>query len=318
MLKSTLTLASCLALLLAATPPAQAETFTFALTGDTPYSDYERRELPKMLAAIGEEKPAFVVHDGDIKSGSSLCSDELFADRLQVFEASPVPFIFVLGDNEWTDCHRANNGHYEPLERLAKLRSLFHADGQSLGARKIALERQGPPHQEYRENTRWRLGPVLFVGLNLPGYDNNYGLQKEPSAEFVKRGKANQAWLADAFSLARKEKHKGIVLVIQANPDFQHFEAGVANRGYKDFLDQLRQETIDFPGQVVLVHGDTHSFQINQPLRHPVSRKVLTNFTRVETFGYPFMGWVKGVIDSDSPSLFRFEARPWQAEMSKN
>lgn len=298
--------------------PLLAETFTFALLGDTPYSDYERRELPKMLAAIGEEKPAFAVHDGDIKNGGSLCSDEVFADRLKVFQAAPLPLIYVLGDNEWTDCHRANNGHYEPLERLAKLRALFHADNRSLGQKKITLERQSPPYQEYRENTRWRLGPVLFVGLNLPGSDNNYGLLKEPSAEFLKRGQANRAWIAEAFDLARKEKRQGIVLIIQANPDFQHFEAGLANRGYQDFLEQLRQETLNFPGQVVLVHGDTHSFQINQPLRHPTTREPLANFTRVETFGYPLMGWVKGVIDSEAPGLFRFEAHPWQPEMNKN
>ena len=34
--------------------------------------------------------------------------------------------IYVPGDNEWTDCHRANNGGYDPLERLAFLRAMFY------------------------------------------------------------------------------------------------------------------------------------------------------------------------------------------------
>ena len=30
-----------------------------------------------------------------------------------------------------------------------------------------------------------------------------------------------------------------------------------------------------------------------------------------ETFGYPLMGWTRGIIDTDSPALFRFETHPW-------
>jgi hypothetical protein len=44
-----------------------------------------------------------------------------------------VPFIFVPGDNEWTDCERLSNGAYDPLERLGKLRRLFWEDEFSLG-----------------------------------------------------------------------------------------------------------------------------------------------------------------------------------------
>jgi hypothetical protein len=40
--------------------------------------------------------------------------------------------------------------------------------------------------------------------------------------------------------------------------------------------------------------------------------KPIANLTRVETFGYPLMGWTRGIIDTDSPTLFRFETRPWQ------
>ena len=40
--------------------------------------------------------------------------------RLRPFED---PLVYTPGDNEWTDCHRANNGAYNPLERLAFVRS---------------------------------------------------------------------------------------------------------------------------------------------------------------------------------------------------
>jgi hypothetical protein len=38
--------------------------------------------------------------------------------------ASHTPFVFVPGDNDWTDCHR-RAGAYDPLERLARLRVFF-------------------------------------------------------------------------------------------------------------------------------------------------------------------------------------------------
>ena len=51
-----------------------------------------------------------MAHDGDIKNGSTVCSNEMFANRLELFNTFAHPLIYVPGDNEWTDCHRLNNG----------------------------------------------------------------------------------------------------------------------------------------------------------------------------------------------------------------
>ena len=298
----------CLAaLLLGWAALAGAETWRFAMIGDTPYSDSERRELPRMLDAIAESHVDFVVHIGDIKNGQSRCDDAVFKDRQQLFDGNPVPFIFVPGDNEWTDCGRVSNGAYDPLERLAYLRNLFWQRPDSLGRKTIALERQAGT---YIEHSRFRVGPVLFVTLNLPGDDNNYGMRAEPRREFVDRNPAVLDWLKESFALARREKLAGIVLLFQANPGFKHFSEGTPPRGFRDFLETLRQETLGFPGQVVAVHGDSHRSRIDQPLRDANGRAI-TNFTRVETFGYPLMGWTRGIVDTDSPTLFRFETYPW-------
>ncbi len=284
-----------------------AETWRFALIGDTPYSDSERRELPRMLDAIAESHVDFVVHIGDIKNGQSRCDDAVFKDRQQLFDGNPAPFIFVPGDNEWSDCGRVSNGAYDPLERLAALRKLFWQQPDSLGRKKIALERQPGA---YREHSRFRLGPVLFVTLNLPGDDNNYGLRSEPRREFLERNPLVLAWLTESFALARREKLAGIVLMFQANPGFARFSENLPHRGFRDFLETLRQETLGFSGQVVAVHGDSHISRIDQPLRDDKGKKI-PNFTRVETFGYPLMGWTRGIVDTDSPTLFRFETYPW-------
>ncbi|AXS79928.1 hypothetical protein [Dechloromonas sp. HYN0024] len=287
--------------------PATAETWRFALIGDTPYTAYERAELPKMLEAIADHHVEFVAHVGDFKNGQTPCDDQRFADRQQLFNASRAPFVYVPGDNEWTDCARQSCGGYDPVERLQKLRSLFWADGLSLGRKKIALERQPG---EYAEHSRFRLGPVLFVTLNLPGDDNHRSKSRDPRPEFLARNPVVVEWLRDSFKLARQEKLAGVVLLFQANPAFPHFNQGLVHDGFRDFLTTLRDETASFSGQVVAVHGDSHINRIDQPMRDAHGR-TMRNFVRVETFGYPFMGWTHGVIDSDLPTLFRFENHPW-------
>jgi hypothetical protein len=297
--------------------PLQAEPLNFGLFGDTPYTPWERDNLPALIAQMDGEKLAFVVHDGDIKSGSSPCSDQVLKDILKVFRRSQTPLIYVPGDNEWTDCHRRNSGGYDPVERLGKLRQWFFADDRSLGQRTLKLERQSsdPAFAAYRENVRWEAGGALFVGLNVPGSDNNFhGTRRGdgPVAEFIERGAANRAWLAQAFALARRKHLPGILIVIQANPGFHIANAGEPNPGYRDFLNQLREETQAFAGQVVLVHGDSHYHRINQPMEDPNTGETVANFTRVETMGSPFFGWVKGTVDAADPRVFRFSPRFWR------
>jgi hypothetical protein len=285
-----------------------AETWRFVAIGDTPYSDYERRELPLMLDRIAAEHPDFIIHAGDFKSSNTKCSDGIFFDRHALFDTTKIPFIYVPGDNEWTDCKHPVAGHFSELERLNRLREIFFAEPFSLGKSRIPVERQS---SAFPEHLRWRLGPVLFVSLNVPGPNNNFGMGTEASAEFVARNPLVIDWLKQGFARARREKSSGIVVVMQGDPGFTHFASGFAHQGYRELLETLRRETLDFPGQVLLVHGDTHWQRIDHPLRHPKTKEPIANFTRVETFGYPFMGWVKVFIDSDNPSLFRFDVRAY-------
>ncbi|WP_394756182.1 hypothetical protein [Rhodoferax sp.] len=307
-----------LGLLAGAIAVASAQGVSFGLIGDMPYSDWERQHLPDLLADLDREELAFVIHDGDIKSGSSVCSDAVLRDILGVFQASKTPLIYVPGDNEWTDCHRQSNGGYDPLERLHKLRELFFTEDTALGQRPLALERQSrdPAFASYPENVRWEAGGALFVGLNVPGSENNFHGSTGhggPVPEFIARSAANRVWLAQAFAHARARQLAGILIVIQANPGFEDANQGRPRPGYQDFLTQLRAQTQAFVGQVVLVHGDSHWQRVDQPLRDPVSQQVISNFTRVETFGYPFFGWIKASVDAGDPQVFRFSPRPWRA-----
>ena len=189
-----------------------AAEFTFAAFGDTPYSRDEEERFPGLIAEMNRENLAFVVHVGDFKSASARCSDEVFLQRREWFEFFRHPFVFVPGDNEWVDCRRFPAGSYDPLERLGKLRELFFKGEESLGQRRIKLERQMP---DYPEHARWRHDNVLFVTLNVPGPDNNARLMPE---EFRRRSAAVGAWLERSFGLARGNGLRAVVVLMQANP----------------------------------------------------------------------------------------------------
>ena len=94
---------------------APAHAGAFALFGDLPYNEREVEVLRLIIDEMNRDNElAFVVHDGDIKSGGETCDNRRFLARKADFEASRHPFILIPGDNEWTDCHRPSNGPYDP------------------------------------------------------------------------------------------------------------------------------------------------------------------------------------------------------------
>lgn len=292
----------------------QAETWRFAAIGDTPYSAREEAELPAMLGDMAEYGADLIIHVGDIKNSQSRCDDALYAERHALFDRTRIPFILIPGDNEWTDCKKVTAGSFDPLERLQALRRQFWRTDDSLGQQKIRLQRQS---SAYPEHQRFQLGPVLFITLNLPGPDNHYsGRYIDGGPEFSQRNSAAIEWVRQGFALAKREQRGGIVIAFQANPGFKTYADGLPHRGFREFLDVLREESQRYAGQVLLVHGDTHWNRIDQPLLDQQQRP-MANVTRLETFGYPLMGWTRVIIDPESPSLFRFENHPWPPNQAR-
>ncbi len=290
-------------------PPPQAveEPFTFALMGDTPYSRFERAHMPTLLERMASAGARFILHVGDFKSGQTPCSDAVFEDRLTLFDHQPLAFILTPGDNEWMDCGRSSAGGFDPLDRLAWLRAHFFPPGRSLGTHPLPVVSQAgdPSHGVYRENLRWRVGPVLFATLNVPGPDNNWGGGADPTPEYSARQAANSAWLATAFDIARRERLAAVVVAFQADPGFEDAASGRPQRGFRALLDQLREEAENFSGQLVIAHGDSHIHRIDHPLFDRQGRP-LPRVTRVETHGFPFMGWVEVRVTPGATPLFRF------------
>ena len=280
-------------------------SLSFALIGDQQYTAGEEASFRRLMAAIDTADLAFVVHIGDIWGGRTPCTDSLREARRAQFDSAAHPFVLAFGDNDWADCVRTGS---DPLERLAALRRAFAATGESLGRRRLALARQ---EGEYREHARWSHAGVLFLTLNLPGAANNLGRGGATDAEAARRLAAALAWLRDGFAHARAGGHRAVVVAMQADPGFRRDRLNAEwlgnARGYEPLLEELQRLTREFAGQVVLVHGDTHTFIVDMPMADPVTKRVVANFTRVEVFGSPDAHWVRATIVPGDPRVFRFE-----------
>ncbi len=129
-------------------------------------------------------------------------------------------------------------------------------------------------------------------------------------AEHAQRGEANAAWLAQGFALARKHDYAAVFIFIQANPDFDLSYLRRLNRadGYAAFKKDLLAHTLAFGKPVVLVHGDTHRYRVDQPLYDPATLKRVEQFTRIESFGSPFVDWIRVSVDPAAPKLLAIRA----------
>ncbi len=290
--------------------------FEFALIGDVPYGvlagqDYE--PFDNVIDEINDNnKIKWVLHAGDIKSGSTDCSDALFMDRLERYNQFDRPVILTLGDNEWTDCHRVAAGEYQPLERLAKLREIFFSNpGSTIGGNTMEVETQASVSgfEEFPENVLWAEQNIVFAAMHIVGSEN--GLRPfDPNSsavrtqadddEVARRTNAALVWMDTTFIKAKEMDAPGIFLMIHANPGL---ERGSANRsGFIEFLTALETYVQDFGKPVVLAHGDSHYFRVDKPSL--VENSFVANFTRVETFGSSRVHWVRVIVDPKLPEVF--------------
>jgi hypothetical protein len=212
--------------------------------------------------------------------------------------ASRVPLLYTPGDNEWVDCARLPAGGFDPLGRLARLRAMFFETLRAPpGVARLVRQSDAGPRHAFPENLRWQVGEAVFATVNLPGSDN--GRDGPPALEphHALRAAANEAWLREAFAIAARAAHPLVVIAAHANPGFEH-DDGVtlvpsAPDSYAKHRALLRELAAAFPGHVLYLHGDTHRFRVDQPLRDANGAR-RRNFTRVESFGSPFASsWVR-------------------------
>ena len=281
--------------------------FAFALIGDLPYTESDETSLVALLAATDADPLRFVLHVGDIKSSREPCSDALYERRAALLTRSVHPLVLLPGDNEWTDCHGWMAGHYDPIERLGALRARFWSTPAPLGTggdaarESLAFERQ----REQPENVRWRIGRVRFVAAHVVGSNNGRTGYEGARAEFDARTAHNRQWLAETLQLALRERADALVIAFHAEPDWQP----KASSGFAEWIAVLRETAEAFTRPILLLHGDSHRFTVDQPLRD-ARGEPYTHVTRVESFGWPFTAsWVHIAYDPQAPARFHIATR---------
>lgn len=307
--------------LAACSPPAPEalppQTFAFGFFGDAPYNRFDMRAYSQLVADAGASDVQFLVHVGDLHGGQ--CGNASLGARLQSLRSIAVPVIYTPGDNEWTDCHGAGAGGFQPLERLARIRATFFATpGRSLGARPMAVASQAsdPAWREFVENARWRFGGFAFATIHVPGSGNGTlpfpARRPADDRAATRRMEAALAWLEATFAEARRDSLRGVFIAMHADP---FFELRGPRTPYEPLLRALERHAGAFDGIVVLMHGDSHTYRVDRPLVRVGTRDTVASFERIETFGSPDVGWVRVVVDSANGRVARIEPRRMQKRL---
>ena len=324
-----------------------ANRLSLAVFGDWPYSLDLLQAAPLLIDSINSDPDVrLVLHVGDIHSGSMPCTGaglnplpagsnpEWNLGIFDLFERLKDAVVYTPGDNEWTDCHKTkefNSG--DPLKELASVRSLFFPNpGYTLGGRKKRVLTQAetfdphyPTDAQFVENVMWEESGVLFVTLNMPG-SNNDGLkwtapftnEAARAQEVAERTGADLRWLDRAFAQAEADDARAILVGLQADMwDLSQIAPGGDGLdGYASFVQELAKLTVRFGRPVLLINGDSHLFEADQPLADPSSptgkiydTEAVPNLTRITVQGSTNKPseWLRLTIDPRSPEVFSWE-----------
>jgi hypothetical protein len=288
---------------------------------------------------------------GDIHSGSQPCTSAGILPPIatsnpgwnqavfQSFQQFHVPVVYTPGDNEWTDCHKSKEfASGDPLKELASVRGLFFSrPGITLGLDEAEVVSQAmhfdaahPTDAQFVENVMWQESRVVFVTLNTPGSNNDTlpwtGAFANPAAqalEVANRSAANIRWLERAFDLAESRNAKAVVIGLQADmwDPAAAAPGGDGLNAYTPFVKRLADLATHFHRPVLLLNGDTHLFESDNPLAIPTSTtgvihgtQAVPNLTRIVVQGSTNAPaeWLRLVIDvSGGTATFNWTNVPY-------
>ncbi len=211
--------------------------FEFMVIGDSPYSSGEFTDLVDILSNIPAETQ-FVVHLGDVKSGSSSVDiTTYFDDVATTLKTSTVPLFIVLGDNEYNDMS-------DPEASLTEWKSSFLYFDQNWS------HSLGVVYQDVRqENFSFVVDDTLFIGLNMVGSSIH------DADEWATRSADNLVWVEDMFGQFGATSSNAVL--------FGH--ATPKHSGYQDFEAGFLTIAQDFDKPILYLQGDTHTWDLVTP-----------------------------------------------------
>ena len=198
----------------------------FSIFGDVPYSTSELVDLQGNVSNHNLYSPsAFLVHLGDIQSGTEACQEVRYQQVADTLKTSEVPVFIVPGDNEWVDCANPAQGWAWWQTYLLGLEQSF------CGIWPVEAQVARP------ENFSFLRDGVLFLGLNY--------VAGTPSSVV----QADADWVNAQFA-AHGAAARAAVLLAQKEPGGALFDAVVANGRA-------------FGKPVLYAHGDGHAWLVD-------------------------------------------------------
>jgi hypothetical protein len=324
-----------------ATTVATPSAFSIALIGDMPYDALGVAQVPNVINAINNSNVAFTLFDGDTMSGKGdQCVDSAYpALKTNFFDKFKNQIFYSIGDNEWVDCDRPVKGAFDQNSRLALVRQNFFGSAANyvkLGQKALTNAGTTTPvtidhDPNYPEMQMFTYNGVTVIIPHIPGSANNLptdgvkcktynDLAKDgDAAEYAARDAANVAWINKGFEKAKADRANGVIVVEQADMDWEGFAAGLAmpntecTNAYDADKQALLTNALSFKKPVLVQNGDQHWYQLDMPMNETAGKLVqkdkgnlVENFTRVQTFGSAFNHWVELGVDPSKPGLWTF------------
>ncbi len=261
-------------------PPLEGG-LSFIVMGDAPYSGADKEMLEKAIPLVRAGDFPFVIHVGDYKGGRATCTDD--HDKYQrslIEQLKPIPVFYTPGDNEWTDCDRGKDPEtgvkYSDLDRLEKVRALFLSELPGAPESFQYTRQEGQP-----ENASWKYQNVQFLMLNVAGTNNARDwVQGDPLeralAAVTTRDVNNLSWLSRGFEIATRDEAAAIVIGLHADmtdikdkpEDVMCVTVADSDKhecdAFTDLRSALRDAANNFAKPILIIHGDTAPFTLNQ------------------------------------------------------
>ena len=250
------------------------DSFTFAVIGDIPYGDAQFAAFPGRIDQLNADRQVQLVdHLGDIKSGSSVCSDDYFAadpDAVRPVHRSPGLHtgrqrMDRLPPPEQRRLQPAGTPGQGPRHLLPRSRPdprPAPGEGDLAGGSRLAGERALRPSQV-------SFAAVHIVGSNnsLAPWTGNTAPTPEQTSEVLGRTAADIGLIRGTFTHARSTRARAVVLLTQADmfdptvtgPQFSDYF------GFQPIVRAIAEESARFTGPVYLFNGDSHVFNQDHP-----------------------------------------------------
>jgi hypothetical protein len=146
----------------------------------------------------------------------------------------------------------------------------------TMNSNQFAQEWNYKAQPELPENAIWIRDGVLFVTVHMISTDNGRSDiflddPKQAIARVDERDRQNERWLNLAFDQAQRHKAKAVVVATQLDPfgPAKHQETSLAhclnNPAYAAFCRQIETLAGGLGKPVLLLHGDTNAYCLDQP-----------------------------------------------------